>query len=175
MASNVEIKARARNFSRQLALAARFLAETPEILHQEDTFFVVPHGRLKLRKFSPQRGQLIYYERTDQSGPKRSDYRIVPTSEPDSLRDVLASSLGVLGTVRKTRTVFVHENVRLHFDSVDGLGDFLEIEVVLSQDSGVREGEALVRQWMERLNIRPEDLIEGAYLDLLLQKRTSSA
>ena len=136
---------------------------------------MVPHGRLKLRKFSPQRGQLIYYERTDQSGPKRSDYRIVPTSEPDSLRDVLASSLGVLGTVRKTRTVFVHENVRLHFDSVDGLGDFLEIEVVLSQDSGVREGEALVRQWMERLNIRPEDLIEGAYLDLLLQKRTSSA
>jgi adenylate cyclase class IV len=57
----------------------------------------------------------------------------------------------------------------MHLDRVEGLGHFLELEVVLEEsepcESGVREAHAL----MDRLGIEPPDLIETAYVDLLVQ------
>ncbi len=62
MATNIEIKARVGNLSPLRERAAR-LSQTPgELLPQEDIFFGVPKGRLKLRFLGPARGELIYYE-----------------------------------------------------------------------------------------------------------------
>jgi adenylate cyclase class IV len=55
----------------------------------------------------------------------------------------------------------------VHLDRVEGLGDFLELEVVLRDgeplDAGVAEAHALMAQ----LGVAPDALIEGAYVDLL--------
>jgi adenylate cyclase class IV len=86
MPANIEIKARVKDFER-LRQAAAQLSDTPcQVISQEDTFFICPHGRLKLRELDPHRGQLIYYQRLDVSGPKHSEYKIHETDEPGGLK-----------------------------------------------------------------------------------------
>lgn len=167
MATNIEIKARVRDMSALRAIAER-LSDVPcTVLLQEDTFFHVPRGRLKLRVLRPDRGQLIYYERADAAGPKLSEYFVVPTADPAALKEVLARCLGIRGVVRKRRSLYWMGNTRVHLDEVEGLGSFLELEVLLGSGQSHDEGQAVARELMAKLGIEQSDLIEGAYMDLL--------
>ena len=167
MPSNIEIKARARDFD-DIRSRAAALADTPvEVIAQEDTFFAVPQGRLKLRVRNPDPAQLIYYERPDQGGPKRSEYQIFETPDPDGLRRTLSRALGVRGVVRKTRYLYLVGQTRVHLDNVEGLGQFMELEVVMRPDQPDAEGQAIARDLMSRLGVEQSDLLEGAYMDLL--------
>jgi predicted adenylyl cyclase CyaB len=167
MPANIEIKARARNFA-DLRRRAEALSHTPaQVIPQEDTFFHAPRGRLKLRQLAPDLGQLVYYERTDTSGPKRSNYHIFETRDPESLKSVLSLALGVRGVVRKKRTLYLVAQTRLHLDEVEGLGEFMELEVVLRPEQSDLEGQAIARDLMTRLGVKEEDLLEGAYMDML--------
>lgn len=168
MPSNVEIKARIASVDALLPVA-RALGddEHPQLIHQDDTFFTVPHGRLKLREFSDGAGELIQYQRADADGPKRSDYVIAPVTDPDLLRQALDRALGRLGRVRKQRILVLVGSTRLHLDRVEGLGDFLEIEVVLRPEQTEADGQAEALDLMRRLGVRETDLVRGAYLDLL--------
>jgi predicted adenylyl cyclase CyaB len=170
MPANIEIKARARNFA-DLRRRAEAISDTPvQVIPQEDTFFNTPKGRLKLRQLAPERGQLVYYERTDASGPKRSTYHIFETGNPESLKTALSLALGVRGVVRKTRFLYLAGQTRIHLDEVEGLGEFMELEVVLRPEQSDAEGQAIAADLMIRLGVREEDLLEGAYMDLLENK-----
>jgi adenylate cyclase class IV len=167
MAANVEIKARLRDPERVRHLIEQATGGPPQVIEQEDTFFPVAAGRLKIRILGPGRGELIAYRRTDAAGPKVSEYLVVPTTEPALLRDALAVALGVRGTVRKTRLLFLVGATRVHLDTVEQLGNFLELEVVLRPAQSVAEGEVIARELMEWLGIAEVDLLEGAYIDML--------
>ncbi len=167
MARNIEIKARVADLPALAARAAAIADSGPVEIAQDDTFFVAPHGRLKLRVFADGRGELIAYRRADDGGPKVSTYLVSPTVSPDTLRDVLTMSNGQEGRVVKHRTLFLVGRTRVHLDRVQGLGDFMELEVVLADgedvDGGMREARAL----MARLGVAPDSLVQGAYHDLL--------
>ena len=167
MAANVEIKARITNLVLLRQQVERISDSAAELIMQEDVFFLGSRGRLKLRIFSDDRGELIYYERSDQTGPKRSQYFISRTGEPRQLLIVLESAFGIRGVVRKKRWLYMVDNTRIHLDEVDGLGSFLELEVVLSPGQRTEEGEATAAALMDRLGIDIADLIQGAYIDLL--------
>ncbi|XP_074396419.1 uncharacterized protein LOC141728989 isoform X3 [Zonotrichia albicollis] len=139
-----------------------------QVLLQTDTFFRVPRGRLKLRRTQDGRGELIFYERPDSAGPKLSKFSITPTADPEGLQAVLSQSLGVLGTVRKERLLFLLGQTRLHLDRVQGLGDFLELEVVLRPEQSEEDGQRVALELLQEFGIGEQDLISGAYLDLLL-------
>jgi len=173
MPTNIEIKAVVRDWDQTCKRAAS-LSDVPlEILNQEDTFFNCITGRLKLRQFSSQRGELIAYQRDDVAGTKSSRYLITRTAEPETLRHVLANSLGIVGTVKKQRHLYLHGQTRIHLDKVEYLGTFLELEVVMKPDQPLAEGEQMVRDLMEKLEIRPEELVAGAYMDFILKKNAS--
>jgi predicted adenylyl cyclase CyaB len=170
MATNIEIKANVKDFDR-LKKQVEQLSDTPvEAISQQDTFFHTPKGRLKLRALTPDRGQLIYYEREDMSGPKVSNYFIYPTADPKSLAAVLAAALGVRGVVRKQRWLYLVGNTRIHLDQVEGLGTFLEFEVMLHEEQTPAEGEAIAAELMRKLGVEEADLVEGAYIDLLEER-----
>uniref|UniRef100_A0A8C4XWJ6 CYTH domain-containing protein n=1 Tax=Gopherus evgoodei TaxID=1825980 RepID=A0A8C4XWJ6_9SAUR len=118
--------------------------------------------------FQDGRGQLIFYERPDSEGPKVSHYSICPTADPAGLVAVLSQALGVQGVVKKERRLYVVGQTHVHLDRVEGLGDFLELEVVLSEQQSPEDGERMARRLMEELGVQEEDLVAGAYLDLLL-------
>ena len=167
MARNIEVKARIASVEALAPKAAALATEGPRQIAQDDTFFRCDTGRLKLRAFSDDDGELIFYRRADAAGPKESFYLRSPTSAPHVLRESLGLAYGQTGRVRKQRTLFLAGRTRIHLDRVEGLGDFLELEVVLAEgepaDAGVREAQALMRA----LGVEPSQLVEGAYVDLL--------
>jgi len=138
-----------------------------EVIPQEDIFFNTPQGRLKLRILSADRAQLIYYTRPDQEGPKRSDYHLFHTADPADLKRVLELAYGIRGIVRKTRYLYLVGQTRVHLDDVEGLGQFLELEVVMQEGQSDAEGQAIAEGLMASLGIEKSDLLEGAYMDLL--------
>jgi len=167
MARNIEIKARVHDFY-EIRCRAEALSDSPcEVIPQEDTFFNVEKGRLKLRILAPDHAQLIYYNRPNQNGPKRSEYFITPTSDPAGLKNVLAQAYGVRGVIKKTRYLYLVEQTRLHLDEVEGLGHFLELEVVLRPEQSDVEGQTIAEELMQKLSIQASDLLPGAYLDLV--------
>jgi adenylate cyclase class IV len=127
----------------------------------------VPRGRLKLRVFGSGPGELIQYERSDCKEPTESRYLCASTPEPAALREALSRALGVRAVVRKTRTVHLAGRTRIHLDRVEGLGDFIELEVVLAPGEAASRGIAVARELMALLEIEAEDLVEAAYVDLL--------
>jgi predicted adenylyl cyclase CyaB len=170
MARNVEIKARIQSIDAVFPKAAALADSSPVEILQDDTFFACSSGRLKLRAFSPEKGELIFYRRTDRKGPKESFYVVSPTSSPDTLRESLSLAYGQVGRVRKHRTLFHAGRTRIHLDRVASLGEFLELEVVLADGESFENGEAVARDLIEKLGILPHQLIAGAYVDLLTNK-----
>ena len=167
MPANIEIKARARNFE-DIKSRAETISDTPvEVIPQEDIFFYAPHGRLKLRILASDEAQLIYYTRPDQEGPKRSDYHIAYTSDPENLKRVLELSYGIRGVVKKTRYLYLVGQTRVHLDDVEGLGHFMELEVVMADGQSDAMGQEIAEGLMASLGVDRSDLLEGAYMDMI--------
>lgn len=170
MPSNVEIKAKLRDRARVEALVRERADHGPEIIVQADVFFPCESGRLKLRAFSDDRGELIFYRRLDTQGPTQSDFFKAPTADPAAMATVMKAALGELGTVRKRRTLYLVGQTRIHLDEVDGLGDWLELEVVLELDQSADDGGRIARELMAALGIKAADLEARAYVDLLMAR-----
>ena len=136
-----------------------------EAIPQEDIFFNTPQGRLKLRILSEARGQLIYYTRPDQEGPKRSDYHIFQTGDPANLKQVLELAYGIRGVVRKTRYLYLVGQTRVHLDDVEGLGQFMELEVVMQEGQSDAQGQTIAEGLMASLGIERSDLLGLAIVE----------
>jgi len=176
MPKNIEIKARIESVESLAPLVARIADEGPREIFQDDTFFACHAGRLKLRTFSEHDGQLLFYQRLVGAGPKESFYVISPTSSPETLRQALSLAYGVVGRVRKHRTLFMVGRTRVHLDKVEGLGDFLELEVVLAEGEPLTAGIAVANELLGKLAITQSPLIDKAYVDMVpLNMSVSSA
>jgi predicted adenylyl cyclase CyaB len=167
MARNIEIKARIAGIEALLPAVAALATSGPTTLAQDDTFFPCPNGRLKLRAFADGTGELIFYQRPDKAGPKESFYVKTPTRDPQGLRRTLTHAYGQAGRVRKHRTLYLAGRTRIHLDRVDGLGEFLELEVVLAEGESPAVGVAEAETLLAQLGIDPDQLLTAAYVDLL--------
>jgi predicted adenylyl cyclase CyaB len=167
MPSNIEIKARVHDFESLQASAAQLSDAPCQTISQEDTFFKVPQGRLKLRELSSHYGQLIYYQRQDICGPKRSEYQIYETDDPAGLKIILAKAYGIRGVIAKIRYLYMAGQTRIHLDDVKGLGKFMELEVVLQPGQTDSEGQTIAESLMSKLGIEDIDLVDSAYMDML--------
>ena len=167
MNRNVEIKATVTNIDAVRRRAQEMADGDPEILEQEDTFFLCAHGRLKLRRLAESEGQLIFYDRPDSVEPSECQYVVYPTAAPGALLELLCRAHEKRGVVRKRRTVYRVGQTRVHLDEVDGLGEFVELEVVLEPQQSVSAGVAIAKDMMDRLGIAQRQLVERAYIDLL--------
>ena len=167
MPSNIEIKAKLRDREGVERLVRACADHGPELIVQEDVFFPCENGRLKLRSFSKDRGELIYYRRLDTEGPTGSEFFKAPTSDPEAMTMALSAALGTTGVVVKRRTLYLIGQTRVHLDEVEGLGHYLELEVVLKPNQSTEEGTAIAQELRATLGIEPEDLVAKAYIDLM--------
>ncbi len=167
MARNIEIKARVPNPARFRELVESISDSGPETIQQEDVFFQSRKGRLKLRKFADGTAELIQYERPDTQEPTGSDYIKVEVDDALGLEEALSRALGVRGVVRKERELYTVDRTRIHLDHVEGLGDFMELEVMLGPGEASQPGIEMAERLMARLGVSPSDLIEQAYIDLI--------
>jgi len=163
---NLEIKARVEALA---PLRSRLRALSGANLHaklqQTDVYFHVPKGRLKLRVVGAQRhGELIAYLRPDRAAARTSEFQRMAVPDAAGARGMLDRMLGARGCVRKRREVWLYRNARIHLDTVDGLGCFAEIEVVVTE--GMTQARALMSELRGALGIRAKDLFAGSYGEL---------
>jgi adenylate cyclase, class 2 len=167
---NVEIKAKSSN---QADIEQLLLEQNPRFMgidHQIDTYFNVPNGRLKLREGNIE-NSLIFYDRPNQAGPKKSDIILYSVEPNASLKSILEKTNGVLAVVDKYRKIFFIDNVKFHLDEVLGLGQFVEIEAIDTE--GVLGYEQLLNQctfYMDLFGIQEEDLLTHSYSDMVMAK-----
>ena len=167
MSRNVEIKAVLRDRDAIIAAAARRSDSVPEIISQHDFFFRCGEGRLKLRMFEPACGELIQYDREDIASARCSRYQVAYTSTPEILLDILTRTLGRTGEVKKTRILFKIGQTRVHIDTVEGLGDFLELEVVLRPEQTEADGKRIAETLLAELGAEKSQFVAEEYVDLL--------
>jgi len=166
---NVEIKARCSQPSRMRDYLEKHKTEFRGVDEQTDTYFNTPRGRLKLREGRIE-NNLIYYERSNQAGPKDSHFQLVKIPDAAGLKLVLTQSMGVKVVVKKKREIYFIDNVKFHLDEVPGLGSFVEIEASnMHIDLTQSELKAQCDLYMRELGIEQADLIEVSYSDMLLE------
>ncbi|HMK26783.1 MAG TPA: class IV adenylate cyclase [Chitinophagaceae bacterium] len=167
---NVEIKARCSDasFIRNYLLSNH--AEYKGVDEQTDTYFNVPNGRLKLREGNIE-NNLIFYERTNQAGPKNSHFHLVKIEDAAGLKDVLTKSIGIKVIVKKSREIYYINNVKFHIDTVPGLGSFVEIEAGnILADLSQQQLQEQCDFYVDALDIQREDMIDVSYSDMLTGK-----
>lgn len=167
---NIEIKARTSRLDKIREILISRGADFKGVDHQTDTYFNVNRGRLKLREGNIE-NHLIYYERAETAGPKKSVVILHKNLLGTNLKEILIKSLGILVAVDKHREIYFIENVKFHLDDVGDLGSFVEIEAI-DLDGTIRE-EKLLQQcnhYVELFGLTKEDMIAASYSDLLLAR-----
>ena len=186
---NLELKARYADLARGEQIAQSIGATFGGDLHQLDTYFYVPHGRLKLREITPLPprgggvggGELIFYQRPEDAPTRWSDYFTAPVSPTESMRDVLTRALGVRQQIEKTRRLYLYRGARIHLDRVTHVGNFIEFEVPISPppqplsqfgrgvggEGDEMQARALMRELMQAFGLNDTDAITASYSELL--------
>ena len=168
----VEIKASTTRTEEQRQLLQAKSADFKGIDHQVDHYFNVPDGRLKLRHGNIEHS-LIFYQRSNQSGPKSSSVSLTKLSTEEEAQQLAATLNQALGTwvkVDKQREIYFLDNVKFHLDTVEGLGNFIEIEAIGDSSDQQEELLALCQHYIDYLGVKDEELIENSYSDLLSTK-----
>jgi predicted adenylyl cyclase CyaB len=164
---NIEIKAKIDNpdFIRKVLVArsAQFLGTD----HQVDTYFKVRRGRLKIREGNIER-YLIYYQRKNKKGPKRSEIILIPLD--DHLKGIFYKSLDILCVVKKEREIYLIDNVKFHIDEVKGLGLFVEIEAMLIPTHNIIDAYRQIREYKKLFNLKEENLLGYSYSDIFIKQ-----
>lgn len=190
----MELKVHCENEERFQALeiqAQKGGASYLRTMKQRDTYFQVPYGRLKLREWwlegqeslvTVRRGghldagnevgsagvTLIAYTRANAGGSRISDYLVSPVPEPETLRLVLTETLGTLVEVEKVRVLYAYGNTRIHLDTVQGLGSFVELETVIGEVTSLKDAMAEHQAVITALGLDVLPPVATSYSDLLI-------
>lgn len=141
--------------------------------HQIDTYFHVPNGRLKLREGTIEHA-LIFYQRSNLPGAKQSDVTLYQHKPDPALKQLLIQSLGIKTVVNKKRRIYFIDNVKFHFDQVEGLGSFVEVEAIDKDGSiGLEKLKQQCSLYQSLLGVKEQDFMAESYSDLLLAKKSS--
>ncbi|CAI5443787.1 unnamed protein product [Caenorhabditis angaria] len=172
MSRNVEIKAKVKDHAKLVARAVELSGNRPVLLKQHDIFYESPKGRLKMRSVEENgvaKTELIWYDRPNVAGPKLSDFNKfdVPAAILEDLKTTLKNSMGLIGEVKKVRTLVIFEQTRIHIDQVEGLGDFMELEVCLKPEESLEDGQKIAEKLRADLGVAEDDLLTDAYMDML--------
>ena len=167
---NVEIKSRSANPEKVREILKDRSALFVGTDHQVDTYFNVVNGRLKLREGEIENA-LIYYNRENKTGPKKSEVKLYKSKPGSGLKSLLDESLGILAVVDKVREIYFIDNVKFHIDNVKELGSFIEIEAI-DQKGDLGEPKLLeqCKSYLDILGISENDLVSVSYSDLILHK-----
>ncbi|MFZ4058170.1 MAG: class IV adenylate cyclase [Ferruginibacter sp.] len=171
---NIEFKAQSNCIEEQeallLTLHPLFIGED----HQIDTYYHVPNGRLKLRSGNIE-NSLIHYNRNNIAGSKSSHVLLYQHEPNPQLNAILTEALGVKTIVDKKRKIYFIDNVKFHFDTVNELGTFVEVEAIDKNGTiGKQKLQDQCNYFADFLGIQSKDYIALSYSDLLLAQNNKT-
>jgi len=166
MSTNLEIKVKVDNFENYLNLLKKIKAKYIGELNQKDIYYKTKSGLLKLR-IEGNKKELIKYNRIEEKKNRWSDYEIL-TIEGKNPQKILNSLFEYETTVEKKRKLFVYKNTRIHFDTVKGLGKFIELETIVN--STKKDAQERFNFLINKLNLDKKNELRLSYRNLMLKK-----
>ena len=164
MPTNLELKAIVES-PRRVNAVLKQKTRRQGLLRQTDTYFVVRKGRLKVREFHSGESELIYYMRHEGKGDRWSNYEVIDLKDGSRLKTILSKLFRIRVVVRKKRQLYLYKNARIHIDAVEGLGRFIEFEVIVN--SGKRQARGVYNELRKLFGIEEASLIKYSYADLM--------
>ncbi len=171
MPQNLELKATVTSIEQAVRVARRLQAQSKGILHQQDIYYDIPRGRLKLRIINRSSAEIILYSRPDKNASRYSDYVVLPVMNVRQTQALCRNIFGVTVEVVKKRRLYLYKNSRIHLDEVRGLGTFIEFEVLVTK--GKRQAQQLMSFLREEFSISHEALVPCSYSDMLMEQKRS--
>lgn len=166
---NFEFKAKTNNLDK---LEQKLIQINPIFKgedHQRDTYFNVDKGRLKLREGNIE-NSLIYYERENTANSKQANVLLYKHQANESLKDILIKLYGIKIIVNKKRKIYFIDNVKFHFDELEKLGTFVEVEAIDENGNiGVEKLKKQCDKYADFFELKKTDFIDKSYSDLLLE------
>ena len=164
---NFEFKARVDSLEKYenklLTLNPRFEG----VDHQVDSYFNVSKGRLKLREGNIE-NSLIYYERENVADAKRSDIILFQFKPDKALKEILTLQLGIKVVVDKMRKIYFINNIKFHFDSVETLGNFIEVEAIDDKEEfTIAQLKQQCDHYFIFFGLDKSNLVDKSYSDLM--------
>ncbi|MFH1224021.1 MAG: class IV adenylate cyclase [Pseudomonadota bacterium] len=163
---NIEIKAHYPNINKGRKIAEELNAKYIGCDHQIDTYFRTNNGKLKLRESSLSGAVLVPYVRESKTGAKSSLYALIEVDDAKTTKELFSSIFGMDTVVEKMRHIYLIDNVRVHFDEVQGLGCFFELEAVCSGTSVLDEEHQKVDKLLKVFQVDESSLIKGSYQEM---------
>ena len=162
---NVEFKAELRDIVVARGVLHSLRAVHARTFHQVDTYYRIPKGKLKKRETAGEETEYIFYERPTQATPKVSSFTIF---SPEHARERFGKDpLPVWVTVRKERELWLVAHTRVHLDTVENLGTFLEVESLVSRSNTLARAQASATELLKLLRPVLGELIDAGYADML--------
>lgn len=169
----IEVKARASHWSLREKLASMG-AKSEGIQEHLDTYynspfrdFSITDEALRIRSVNGKSVLTYKGKKLDSVSKTRQEFE----TEVDggSTRNIL-TALGFFesGVVRKRREIFSYQCMTIALDTVEGLGEFIEVEK--QADFEIERHREEIFTFLGALGIRQEDSIRISYLEMLLEK-----
>ncbi len=165
---DIEIKAKCENHDGIIDIITSKGAKFIGKFDMADKYFNVRTGRLKFREGDIE-DILIQYDRENKN-IKRSDFLVEIMPKNSSVMKMLEKTLGIKVIVKKSRRIYILDNIRFHIDDVESLGKFIEIEVRGETEDELPKLRKQIKEFLDLFQVQEENLIKGSYSDLVALK-----
>lgn len=165
MAQNLECKIPVASFTEYEKRLKKINAEYKGTLNQKDIYFTYDKGLLKLRSVNGSY-ELIKYNRNEDGGDRFCDYHILNLSGGNA-ETYLSDILSTEAVVEKKRELYLYKGSRIHLDTVRDLGNYIEIETIVT--GGEEDARQRFDEIVTRLRLDLGGQIKTSYRNLIEQ------
>jgi adenylate cyclase class 2 len=145
------------------------------VQHHCDTYFNAPHRdfattdeALRIRSVNGRSVMTYKGKKLDTLSKTREEFETeVDGGTTQSI--LLALGFYESGIVRKTREVYKYENMTICLDKVEGLGEFMEVEI--GAESDIEAHRKQIFSFLEKFGIGEDNSIRTSYLEMVLEKK----
>jgi adenylate cyclase, class 2 len=166
MPINLEIKIHLDSLKPALRVLNNLHAEFVKDINQKDVYYSIQGSLLKLR-IEDEGESLIKYNRDEVNPDRFSDYDVIYLKSSGSEK-IFNSIFTVEAVVLKKRSLYLYNNTRIHLDTVQDLGTFLEFETLVI--NGIDDAKERFNFLLKKFEIDTTKQVKCSYRDLIINK-----
>ncbi|WP_292372109.1 class IV adenylate cyclase [Methanosarcina sp. UBA411] len=171
----IEVKVRA-DHSKAFPILKKIGAVKLGVEDQSDIYFAAPHRdfaktdeALRIRSLDGQAVLTYKGPKLDGISKTREEFE-TPVNEAVIIQILHSLGFSEAGLVRKKREVFRTGEITVCLDAVEGLGEFLEVEIVAESEKELETSRAKLFELLKQFGVGEKDSIRTSYLEMVLEK-----
>jgi len=171
----VEVKVRA-DHEKVRPILKKIGATKVKVEIQSDTYFAAPHRdfaktdeALRIRSLDGQSVLTYKGPKLDKVSKTREELE-TPVDEVIFIKILHALGFSEAGIVRKNREFFEAGEITVSLDAVEGLGEFLEVEIMAENEKDLETSRHKLFDFLKQFGFGEKDSIRTSYLEMVLEK-----